>query len=463
MNRTRLYIGPSLLSARAVVMLTIALACGPANPGQPRVNPPTAAPASSGGDSSESAEFNTLAKGKAPGGLSGLQLPDTSETVFAAFQKLPVKISGKTFHNYYTPSSASTNDPYHQATYGEKGPYGYPLHIAARNVYYLTHYLENPQVTGDVSARTGEWTAGQWIADIVKKQKVQDEDLELGETLEVLSSGRDDSLGWVRFTIKSYSLNDPNLFAIVQGVLWGSEKGNWIFTILADSQEDADLMLEAFAGAAKGKPVAVSTTPYPADAEYGGWQVATPAPPSLQKLQAKAPPGSLQGLKLPSTDDAIKKAFQAMPNQVAGLNINDPSRTGAYGPRNYWVQYSVQDRPGQREVRLELRATGITPGLNYPPNWTAGHIVAYAQTDEYHQTYDIIEERQAGKEGTLVWFTYVSKLKTGDFTPDGRPLYKVKYVMSWGEEAGTTVFSATGDTPAGRDALVAAFAAAVGK
>lgn len=450
----------ALLLAIGVALL--ALACGPANPGKPTEQTAGGGPPSADPPVSGLADFEALAKGKAPGGLAGLQAPDIRAQVLASFEKLPAQIGGKTFHDYFNNSTGSTR---FQSVYGENGPFGYPLFIGAYDVGYMTHYVPNPQVAGDFGSKVGDWTAGQWVANVVKDQAPWDDDLPFGDTIAVQESGRDGSMAWVRFTGEIPSQNGRNVFATVHGVAWGAEKGKWFFVGLADSRESADELLGAFSGAVRGKPVAPSARTQSKDAEYGAWQVFTPTPPPLQDVPGRPAPGALKGLKPPATVEAIRAVFNALPNEVGGYAINDPMRTGASGPGQFWVHYGTRDRIGNREVHIKVSAADIAGRLNYPypADWTAAHFVAYAMTDKYLQTTHIVEDYQWGRDGALVWSSYVTKSRTGGSTDAGLPVYKINYVTTWASETGAYMFTAEADTAAGRDAAVAAFAATVGR
>jgi hypothetical protein len=166
--------------------------------------------------------------------------------------------------------------------------------------------------------------------------------------------------------------------------------------------------------------------------------------PDLQGVPSAQAPGELAVIQLPDTNAGVAEVFKRFPTQVAGhpqlpqFDVKSRNRTSVgYGkdPRNLAL--------------LHLQAINLAIPDFFPPNWTAGHVVAYMASSQK-------DAADAGRDGDLFWMRDQSSEGIA-----GSTRQVVGYRIQWGRLDSPWLFAINADTPDNRDALLTAFVAAV--
>lgn len=208
---------------------------------------------------------------------------------------------------------------------------------------------------GDLGAKAGGWTAGQWVANVVASRDVRGLDLgsDFDTAVNVTGSGRSNGLAWATFTIQRFAVRvQPAMVATVHGVLWGREEDQWLFLALADTDVDAEAALAGFVAAVKGEAPQVS----PPGNENGTWdprEYLEPPPDYVAVPPANAPFG-LHGLKMPATAAQFSALLSHMPPDLKGGQRQRGIEQ--QGPQMYSVIYAS---PTARSAYARVVATNI--------------------------------------------------------------------------------------------------------
>src|SRR5688500_14084865 len=119
------------------------------------------------------------------------------------------------------------------------------------------------------------------------------------------------------------------------------------------------------------------------------------APPDVRGFPATPAPDALGTAPLPDTASAVGALFERLPADVAGhARVPQFARIAV---ERASAGYGEDPRiTGVRTPRLWLQAIDVSKEGFFPPNWTAGQVVAFmaGQTKE---------AKEAGRDGDLLW------------------------------------------------------------
>lgn len=169
---------------------------------------------------------------------------------------------------------------------------------------------------------------------------------------------------------------------------------------------------------------------------------ATPGPdsrtvplPDLQGFPAAPAPSELASLVLPDNFTEVTALFERLPPEVAG-HARSP-QLDRIAPDRSIVGYGKNPRvpaiPGNHLLRVQ--ALNLTSGDFFPINWKAGHVVAMMAGRGDGMA-------EFGRDGDLFWV-------------------RQSLTLMWGRADSPWMFSVQANTSESRDALLAAFVAAV--
>jgi hypothetical protein len=166
-------------------------------------------------------DMGVLPQRSAPRELTAATVPDDSAAIAAVFARLPNEAAG-------LPRAAQFDqmgpDRY-SAAYGEIQEQGVTASIHAIDISAGQFYPPG-------------WNAGQVIATWAG-----------GDESQVVSSGRENGLGWVRWN--DTFENEQGDVLRISIINWGKATSPWLFGAQADSPEKLDALLAAYAEAVK--------------------------------------------------------------------------------------------------------------------------------------------------------------------------------------------------------------------
>ena len=174
--------------------------------------------------------------------------------------------------------------------------------------------------------------------------------------------------------------------------------------------------------------------------------------PDLRSVRTAPAPRELGSVVLPDDVDAIRAAFERLPPALAGY-----ARAPQYEritPGQLRVGYGEERRMGRSRSAgpfLVITVTDQAQLPDFPSNLTGGHIVG-----QMGQWQSRGEGNHAGREGDLFWLRQDASMEA----PDSAERFPV-YTLLWGRIDSSWIFSISADSPANRDALLAAFVAGV--
>jgi hypothetical protein len=171
---------------------------------------------------------------------------------------------------------------------------------------------------------------------------------------------------------------------------------------------------------------------------YG--EQATPSPdsriaplPDLQGFPTAPAPSELATLALPDNFTEVTALFKRLPPEIAG-HARSP-QFDRIAPDRSIVGYGEMRIGMARNHFIGIQAIDLTKGDFFPINWKAGHVVVMmAGRGEGMEEF--------GRDGDLFWV-------------------RQRFGLIWGRIDSPWMFSVQADTPESRDALHAAFVAAV--
>jgi hypothetical protein len=416
------------------------LACGQANLTS------IAAACSSGGDASERPGDDDRTPGsrqtgsrEAPGDLDEIDLPDTSETVYELFQRLPLQAAGGEQHDDFGGSAGLTLQIMYYGDFDDAGQREMTVH--ARDVQYLSAALPGPR---------DQWTSGGVVAQIASTESTAGTELSFAE-FEVQRGGRDGSLQWLEFTaLKLFTGPGGTPFSLpVYGVMWGATEGRWLFTVMVPSEQALDLLIESFVRAARSdgsEPVAAvagTAPPAPTAAQY------VQEPPDIADLPQSAAPFGLGRVTLPGNISGVGELFSLMPEQVADRDRR--RQIESTGPRVFTAIYETESIFDRQPT---LTATDIQDGSGLSDSglegWTAGELLTEVILAGGDASTEIVGQ---GRDGDMVW-------QRVTLTNRGVSPAEVTYHAYWADIEGKWVFEVSASTSEDIDALIAAFVAA---
>jgi hypothetical protein len=169
-------------------------------------------------------------------------------------------------------------------------------------------------------------------------------------------------------------------------------------------------------------------------------------PPDLQDFPTTTAPNKLATVALPNTFSDVTALFDRLPPEVAG-HTRSP-QFDRISPERSTVGYGEGRRmAGIGTALLRIVAIDVARGGFFPPNWTAGHVIAFLGRGKQGQ--------DAGRDGELFWMRNETFEKTAG-SAERLPIYGAL----WGRVDSPWIFSIHADDRESRDALLAAFVAA---
>lgn len=168
---------------------------------------------------SRAPDLNVLPQRAAPPEIRSAPIPDDAAGIAAIFARLPQVAAGLPRATQFDQMGPDR----YSAAYGEVQEQGVTLSI---------HAIDARQFYPP------GWNAGQVVATWAG-----------GDTSQVVSSGRDDGLGWVRWNDTFENENGDLVQISIMN--WGKATSPWLFGAQADSPEKLDALLAAFAEAAR--------------------------------------------------------------------------------------------------------------------------------------------------------------------------------------------------------------------
>lgn len=167
-------------------------------------------------------DMGVLPQRSAPSELTAAAVPDDTTTIAAVFSRLPSQAAGLPRAMQFDQMGPDR----YSAAYGEIQEQGVTASIHAIDISAGQFYPPG-------------WNAGQVIATWAG-----------GDTSQVVSSGRENGLGWVRWN-DTFENEQGDLLQI-SIINWGKATSPWLFGAQADSPEKLDALLAAYAEAARG-------------------------------------------------------------------------------------------------------------------------------------------------------------------------------------------------------------------
>jgi hypothetical protein len=169
-------------------------------------------------------------------------------------------------------------------------------------------------------------------------------------------------------------------------------------------------------------------------------------PPDLQGFPTGTAPNELATVALPNNFSDVTMLFDRLPPEVAG-HTRSP-QFDRISPERSTVGYGEARRiAGIENALLWIQAIDVARGDFFPPNWTAGHVIAFMGRAR--------EAQDAGRDGDLFWM----RNETFEQTAGSAERVPV-YGMLWGRVDSPWIFSIHADDRENRDALLAAFVTA---
>lgn len=163
--------------------------------------------------------------------------------------------------------------------------------------------------------------------------------------------------------------------------------------------------------------------------------------PSLKTLPQTVAPAALSRAVIPDDAAGIGALFERLPAQAAGRPRSP--QFDQTGPDRYSAAYGEVQTEG---VTLSLHAIDISATRAYPPDWTAGQVIAaWAKSDIDRQIV------AAGRDDGLGWVQWQETYLTD--SGEERQIC----VMNWGKDTSPWLFGAQADTPENLQALITAF------
>lgn len=183
----------------------------------------------------------------------------------------------------------------------------------------------------------------------------------------------------------------------------------------------------------------------PQAATPDGRTTVEPAPtPDVSGVPEAEAPQDLASIALPDDEEGILAIVERLPNVVAGY-----ARTPQFDQRTFdriIAGYGENPRTTPAVApQVGFQAVDVTTGDFFPPNWRAEHVIDTLATQG---------ALERGRDGDLHWML----LETTVTPADSDESYSV-YSLTWGNDGGRWLFSASAEDPAEVESLVAAFVA----
>jgi hypothetical protein len=166
-------------------------------------------------------DMGSLPQRNAPRELTIISVPEDAGAIAAVFNRLPQQAAGLPRATQFDQLGPDR----YSAAYGEVQEQGVTVSLHAIDISAGQFYPPG-------------WNAGQVIATWAG-----------GDTSQVVSSGRENGLGWVRWN--DTFENEQGDMLQISIINWGEATSPWLFGAQADSSEKLDALLAAYAEAAR--------------------------------------------------------------------------------------------------------------------------------------------------------------------------------------------------------------------
>jgi hypothetical protein len=172
-------------------------------------------------DPTQPPNMDVLPQRTAPRELTVAAVPDNEREIASIFARLPQEAAGMQRASQLDQAGPDR----YSVAYGEVQDQGVTVSIHAIDISAAQFYPPG-------------WNAGQVIATWAG-----------GDTSQVVSSGRENGLGWVRWN--DTFENEQGDAVQISIINWGKETSPWLFGAQADSPAKLDALLAAYADATK--------------------------------------------------------------------------------------------------------------------------------------------------------------------------------------------------------------------